>query len=156
MLRFQSPLQLALSGEEGWGADIHHLAASARLSGSSASVRSGGETGGTADRQGDIKLGGAAKARERGDGRWCRMRGIGGSVPGRGGAARPGTGRGEPGKDQGCGVRFSCPGGESGAEAEVYRARDRTRDPQEGVGAVTRGKRTGWGSDSIYLFVFIL
>lgn len=50
VLRFQSPLQLALSGEEGWGADIHHLAASARLSGSSASVRSGGETGGTADR----------------------------------------------------------------------------------------------------------
>lgn len=68
------------------------------------------------------------------------MRGVGGTVPGRGAAALTGTGRGESGEDQGCGVRLGRPGGEPGAEAEVCRAGDRAGDSKEGVGTVTGGE----------------
>lgn len=104
-------------GEE--GADIEHLSASARLCCS-------------------VQRRGAQI--ERGDGRRCRMRGLGGAIPGRGKAAHAGVGGGEPGEDPSCRVRLGRPGGEPGAETEVCRAGDRAGDSQEGVGTIAGGK----------------
>lgn len=82
---------------------------------------------------------------ERGNGRrWRRTRRVGGAVPGRGGAAHAGVGRGEPGEDPGCGVRIGGAGGEPGAEAEARRAGDGAGGSQEGVGATAGGRMVCW------------
>lgn len=77
---------------------------------------------------------------QRGDGRRGRMRALDGSVPGRGGEAYAGAGRGEPGEDPRGGVRSGRPGGEPDAEAETRGARDGAGEPQEGAGAAAGGK----------------
>lgn len=81
-----------------------------------------------------------AADRQRGDGRRCRMRGVGGPVPRRGGAAHPRAERGEPREDPGCRVRSGRPRGEPGTETEVCRAGDGAGDSQEGVGTITGGR----------------
>lgn len=80
------------------------------------------------------------------------MRGIGGSVPERGGKADPRARRGEPGEDSGCGMRSGGPGGEPEAQASVRRARDRAGGFKTGARAAAGGKHSSY--TLIYLYVY--
>ncbi len=67
------------------------------------------------------------------------MRGVGGSLPGGGGAADPRARGGEPGEGPRGGVRAGGAGGEPEPQTAVCGARGRAGDPQTGAGAAARG-----------------
>lgn len=80
------------------------------------------------------------------------MRGIGGSLPGRGAEADPRARRSEPGEDPGCGMRSGGAGGEPDAQAAVRGAGDRAGGSQTGVGAAAGGKHS---SDDLIYSIYV-
>lgn len=79
------------------------------------------------------------------------MRGVGGSLPGGGGAADPRARGDQPREGPGGGVRARGAGGEPDPQTTVCGPGGRAGDPQTGAGATAGGTDVSFSSYSLWL-----